>query len=366
MTRGSAPEDGRLVAWAHRVPDADALLVTNMWPGDPEKPVFGGFVERQVQSLLASGLRADVLYVRGHRSPLAYVVAARRLAAESVRGRRYAVVHALAGEALLSARFHVGAPVVATFRGSDVMGVPDAAGAVSRVWRVRRAAIAQVARLTQATITVSREMEAFLPASVRARNTVIPTGVDRNRFTPLPRDDARRMLGWPPGERVVLFAADPRRIEKGFPLARDVIDRVREELPDARLHVAAQDVPPDAMPAVMSAADCLLLTSTAEGSPNVVKEALACNLPVVSTDVGDVRHLLDGVRPSYVCTADVEHLARAVVACVGEHRRSNGRDASPMLSEAEVARRLMAVYTTVTHGRIPRPAAAPERTAADR
>jgi glycosyltransferase involved in cell wall biosynthesis len=94
----------------------------------------------------------------------------------------------------------------------------------------------------------------------------------------------------------------------------------------------------------MSAADCLLLTSSVEGSPNVVKEALACDLPVVSTDVGDVAELLAGVAPSAVCPPDASLLARALLECVDPPRRSNGREVSAALDEEEIASRLLAVY----------------------
>ena len=110
-----------------------------------------------------------------------------------------------------------------------------------------------------------------------------------------------------------------------------------------RLHVAGA-VPPDEMPFVMNAADCLLLTSSVEGSPNVVKEALMCDLPVVSTPAGDVEWLLEGVAPSAVCPPDPAALGRAVAACIESGGRSNGREATAGLSAGEVARRLLEVY----------------------
>jgi glycosyltransferase involved in cell wall biosynthesis len=340
----------RLVAWPHRAPRARVLLVTNMWPGDPDRPVYGVFIKRQVDSLIRSGLACDVLYVRGHRSPAAYALAALRLALANLRPRRYDVVHALCGEALPVARAYVRAPLVVTFIGSDLHGKPDPAGGMAWSWRLRRALLRNAARLTAATITVSAGLERRLPRSVRARNSIISTGVDMDRFAPAPADAARRVLGWELGERTVLFAADPARPEKRYALAEAAVSRAARLLPDVRLRVAAQDVPPERMPVLMNAADCLLLTSSSEGSPNVVKEALACNLPVVATDVGDVRQLLDGVQPSFVCDDSPEALGDGVVACVGERRRSDGRDAPSALSEADVAAHVLALYDRVGAG----------------
>jgi teichuronic acid biosynthesis glycosyltransferase TuaC len=340
-----------LVARVHRDPEATALLVTNMWPGDPELPVYGIFVRRQVESLIRGGLRCDVLYVRGHRSPFAYPLAALLLLAWNLRRPRYTLVHALAGEALLAARGYVRAPVVVTFRGSDLLGKPGASGAMPLSWRFRRRFLSQLARLTSATVTVSRQLEDMLPAAIRPRNTVLPTGIDQERFRPGDREAARSELGWPMDERSVLFAADPQRLEKGYELASAVVARARERRPSIRMRMAAEDVPHELMPTLMTAADCLLLTSANEGSPNAVKEALACNLPVVATDVGDVRDLLDGVAPSYVCTHAVAELSEALVACVEPPRRSNGRARSSALSEELVAARLLQLYQAVKRRR---------------
>ncbi len=94
----------------------------------------------------------------------------------------------------------------------------------------------------------------------------------------------------------------------------------------------------------MSAADCLLLTSSIEGSPNVVKEALACDLPVVSTDVGDARELLARAEPSWLCPDDPDRLSRALVECLGDKRRSNGREVSAQFGLEAIAERVLAVY----------------------
>jgi glycosyltransferase involved in cell wall biosynthesis len=105
------------------------------------------------------------------------------------------------------------------------------------------------------------------------------------------------------------------------------------------------------VPIWMNAADLLLLTSLAEGSPNVVKEALACNLPVVATDVGDVREVLDGVERCRVLPIDasVEGFATALVEVLaGAPARCNGRDRTPHLSTEVIGQRLLAIYGAVS------------------
>jgi glycosyltransferase involved in cell wall biosynthesis len=96
----------------------------------------------------------------------------------------------------------------------------------------------------------------------------------------------------------------------------------------------------------MNAADVLLVTSRWEGSPNAVKEALACNLPVVATDVGDVRERLAGVSPSYVCQSDAD-LVTSLVDVLSDPRPSNGRTAANEVSLSRMGDRLQHVYETV-------------------
>ena len=98
---------------------------------------------------------------------------------------------------------------------------------------------------------------------------------------------------------------------------------------------------------MMSAADALLVTSRAEGSPNVVKEAMASELPVVSTPVGDVAERLGGVAGCHVRPAEPDLLAEAVVAALRNGRSPQARRAVASLSTEAVARRVLAVYERV-------------------
>jgi glycosyltransferase involved in cell wall biosynthesis len=217
------------------------------------------------------------------------------------------------------------------------------------------------------TITKSAEMQTVLPRRVQCRNFVLPNGVDTSLFRPLERAEARRRLGWDDSMRVALFAADPDVPRKRHWLAQAAVEHARTAVPELSLFVAC-GVAPDHVPLLMNAADCLLLTSSVEGSPNVVKEALMCNLPIVATPAGDVRELLAGVSPSFVCDASEEHLADAIVQCVKPPRRSNGRERSRHLDADVIADRLLSLYKTVApelrlDDPAPVTAAAPETTA---
>jgi glycosyltransferase involved in cell wall biosynthesis len=338
-----------LLTWERRDHRADVLVVTSGWPNE-DNDTYCVFIKRQTESLVARGLRCDVLFIRGYRSPLAYPLGAARLLCWSLAGRRrYRLVHAHSGEAALAAAFYRRAPLLVSYLGDDLLGTPDAATRISRASRVRRFVVRRHSRVASRTITKSREMEAALPPAVRERNKVLPNGVDTSVFRPEDRLAAREELGWDSNARVVLFAADPAVARKRFWLATAAVEHARAELPTIQLEVARR-VRPDRMPLLMNAADCLLLTSSIEGSPNVVKEALMCNLPVVATPAGDVDELLEGVAPSSVCEPSEAALSAALIECLQNPRRSNGREIAARLDARVIAGSLLNLYSELAPG----------------
>lgn len=335
-----------LITLEREEPNARVLVVTTAWP-DADDPVYGIPVKRQVDQLIAHGVTCDVLYVRGYRSPLAYPLAALRLGISTLtKPRSYRLVHAHGGEAAVVASLYRRAPLLVTYLGSDLLGTPRADGSMDLQWRIRRSIVRRHARLAARTITESSEMESVLPAAVRMRNTVIPKGIDTRVFSELDRRESRRELGWPEDARIALFAADPSVPLKRFWLAQAAVELARAELPDVSLR-AAGGIDPDRMPVLMSAADCLLHTSASEGSPNVVKEALMCNLPVVATPAGDIEELIADVTPSFLCQASAGALAQALVACLLEPRRSDGRMRATRLDQAAVTESILRIYDEI-------------------
>jgi glycosyltransferase involved in cell wall biosynthesis len=307
--------------------------------------VYGIFIKRQVDSVRAAGIRCDVLYQRGYASRLAYPSAALRLLVSTIRWRnRYRLIHVHAGETALAARCHLGTPMLVSYCGDDVLGDPDESGRVPPRKRLRAAAGRTHSRLFPAVITKSNEMADRLPKRTRRRTTVLPNGVNTNVFRPLDRAEARERVGWSDDERVALFAATrPESPRKRRGLAEAACREAADKIGPVHLHVTG-DCSPDDMPVLLNAADCLLLTSSIEGSPNVVKEAVMCNLPVVTTPTGDVEEILAAVEPSWICEPTPAALGDALTVCLRSRTRSNGRAVAGWLDERRIAERLIALY----------------------
>jgi glycosyltransferase involved in cell wall biosynthesis len=324
------------------------LMVTNMWPHE-RNSVYGIFVKRQIEAIQALGLQCDVLFIEGYRTRWEYARAALHMFCLNWSSSRPRLVHSHGGETAVSVCWYRRGHVVLSYCGDDVLGTPRADGSLIPSSRVRRSVLRQMARLMSATVTKSEEMAMTLPLVARRRNVVVPNGVDRSAFRPRPQDEARRQLGWSRDERIALFAADPAVPRKRYWLADAACAAARRRIGNLRLIVASR-TSPEEMPYRMAAADCLLLTSSIEGSPNVVKEAVTCGLPVVCTDIGDVRQVLRGVEPSWICPPDPDQLAAGLVECLTRQRRSNGWARARWLDQRETGRQLIELYRKLVPG----------------
>jgi len=251
---------------------------------------YGAFVMQQVEQLRRLKHEVDVLHFRGYRSKLEYFKAAIQVR-QRTRSTKYDVVHAHYGLAGMAAVFRFNTPLVITLHGSDVL-LGGAQRLISRL----------ACRFADASVAVSKQIAA------RASGEVIPCGVDLSVFQPKGRAEARKRLGLPLDKKYVLFPFSPSRTVKRFDLATDAVNRLVAGGLNVELLTVSQ-VPNGEMPWYYSAADAMILCSDSEGSPTSVKEALACNLPVVSADVGDVREIGQGIDGFQICAPTAEALA---------------------------------------------------------
>lgn len=301
---------------------------------------------RQIASVRALGVTALVLEVRGPPK-LKYLQVLPRV---QKLARNADLIHAHYGFCGWLARAQREKPVVVSFMGDDVLGTPDERGRTSLLSRGVVQADRWLAREVDAVIVKSEEMAR---AVAPARAFVLPNGVDLQAFYPLPQARARALLGLAVGKRYVLFPGCPDEPRKGFALARAATERARGRISEPLELLPLWGVPPEQVPLYMNACDAMLMTSFLEGSPNVVKEALACNLPVVSVPVGDVPELLAGVLRSALTERDAGALAAALVETLAAGGRSDGRAAlvARGLDLESVARRLLDIYRGALAGR---------------
>ena len=331
-------------------PTLRVLVVTNMFP-TPTLPSTGTFVAAQVQSLRASGLEIEVLHLpRGESGRHVYRGLARR-ARTLVASFRPDLVHAMYGGVMADTltRTVRERPVVVSFCGTDVLAGPAGGGLLERVaLRYGVAASHRAARRADGIIVKSRNLLEALPSDVsRSKAWIVPNGIDLERFRPLDRQECRRQLGWDAEQRHVLFPASPARPEKRFALAEAGVSMLEDDGLGATLH-SLDGVRHDDVPIWLNAADVVLLTSAYEGSPNAVKEALACDVAIVSVDVGDVAERLRGIEGCHVADATPEGVAQKLRLALGRRGPIAGRASVANLALERVAERVREIYEVVT------------------
>jgi len=163
----------------------------------------------------------------------------------------------------------------------------------------------------------------------------------------MPREEARHALGLASDRRLVLFAAIVRP-EKRLDIVQGAVELLRRTDPQVEL-VLATDQPHERMPLYMNASDVLALASDSEGSPVVIKEAMACNLPIVSVDVGDVAQVIGSTEGCYLCERDPADMASKLRLVLGRGQRTTGRQDIQHLSLDKTVEDVLQVYAGLTH-----------------
>jgi glycosyltransferase involved in cell wall biosynthesis len=307
------------------------LVVTNFEPDD-SAPQRGRWVRDQIDEVRQRGIDVDVFSFPPGRSE--YVPATRRLRS-LLRRERFDLVHAHYGLPGWCAKLAGAAPLIVTFHGTDVRhGV---VGPLSRrlAWRVDL--VAAVSR----ALFAPEDGRPGLPAV--PGSAVLPCGPDLGRFDPIPRSRARRLLDLDPGGRYLFFPANPARPEKRHDLAAELAASCGAEL------LSCGSIEPERMPLWLNAANAVVVTSDYEGFGMTAVEALACEVPVLSTPVGIAPYALGGVEG---CLCAPFELARWSAAARRHLEAADPRVAgaarAASLSAGRMAERAIEAYRDVT------------------
>ncbi len=312
------------------------LVVTNMWPS-AARPASGAFVRDQVEALQElDGLDVEVFAFPHGGGWRSYARAARALR-HGHADQRFDIVHSHYGLTGWSA-LAVPQPRarVVTYHGTDLHD--RTAGPLSRA----------LARLVDAPAVVSsglaRTPRAGLGGAGSTRLVaVLPCGVNLDRFRPLDRAEARRRLGLDPSRPYLLFPANPARAEKRGDRAR----RLAAAVPGAEL-ITLGATPPEEVPLLVNAADAVLVTSDRESFGLAALEALACNVPVLSTDVGVAPTALAGVAGALCAPFDEGRWVAELESCLASGRRIHGRARAALFGRERMAERVRELYRDLT------------------
>jgi len=309
------------------------LIVTNFLP-DAGAPQRGRWVRDQIDELERCGVETVRFEFPPGRGE--YLPATRRLR-RLLRRERFDLVHAHYGLVGWCARLAGARPLLVSFHGTDVRHW--LVGPLSRrlVWRVDLVAAVSRALFDRED---SRPGLPLVPGSA-----VLPCGPELSRFEPRSRTEARRELGLDPDGRYLLFPANPARPEKRHDRAAELAAACGAEL------LTGGAIEPGRMPLWVNAANAVLVTSDYEGFGLAAIEALACDVPVLSTPVGIAPYALGGVRGTLCAPFELERwraAAAPLLDCADPRIEGSARAAS--LSSRRMAERTLEAYRAVLAG----------------
>jgi teichuronic acid biosynthesis glycosyltransferase TuaC len=307
------------------------LAVINTYPS-AEKPGDGPQIRDQIEALTARGVEVDLIYIDRYRGKKrSYARAAWRIFLLSFQSKRYDLIHAYYGHCGLLARLQFRYPVIVTFLGSDLLSRRD--GRIGKV----------AARLVDGIIVQSEEMKRV---AERDDAYIIPFGVNPEFFTSYPMEEVRSELGLQLDEKLVLFPWNPARPVKRFDLVQKAIRIVQQRYERVHL-VTVFDRPHETVAKYMSACNVMVLASNHEGSPMALREAMACNLPIVSVDVGDVRQIIENTEGCYLCKREPSDIAEKLGLAMERGGRTCGARVVRQTDAAWGADQVMLAYNRV-------------------
>lgn len=287
------------------------------------------FIFDQVNSVesLNNGISFKTFFIK-HKGIKGYINALPKLKQE-IKKSAPDLVHAHGGTVALLCNLQRKVPVVSTFHGTDINN------------KYIRWLSAMATLMSGKSIFVSHKLHQRALVKKKS-DVVIPCGIHLTTFKPVEQTKARQALSLPAHEPYILFCSRFDNLVKNFTLAREalklipaikvmeVVNRTREEVN-----------------LLINGASLVLLTSFSEGSPNIIKEAMACNCPIVSVDVGDVKEVLGNTDGCYITSYDPVDVAEKIKMALAFGRRTTGRERMGHLESSIIARKVIEAYNSV-------------------
>jgi teichuronic acid biosynthesis glycosyltransferase TuaC len=285
------------------------------------------FIYDQVQELKRQNVSVDLFFLqgRGIKSYLKGVFKLRTF----LKTHYYDLVHAHYGYSGLVAGIVSKYPVVVTYHGTDITE------------RISNAISFFSILLADWNIFVSRNLMEKLIRKPRSRFSIIPCGVDLEIFYPKEKYYAMMELNWHGNRKKVLFSSSFKNPIKNVDLAKKSLDMFERK--DIEF-IEIKDKTRKEVALMLNACDVLLLTSYSEGSPQIIKEAMACNCPIVATDVGDIQEVVGNAKNCFLTDFDPREIFSKISLVFSKQERSNGKSFVEEFSNKRISSKIIRIY----------------------
>lgn len=297
------------------------------------------FVTEQGEAIRALGNDVEYFLVRGN-----YVKAVGALKAK-IREFKPDIVHAHYGLSAITAELQGLVPVVTTFHNGETHRWW--VNMLSSLFSLRAKHVIYVAQHIRDMVYFKAE-----------HYSIIPCGVPMDQCVVIDKAEARRQLGWDADKKYILFGGAFANLRKNYPLLKEAVDRIGGDIEIIEMRGLSRK---DCV-LRMNACDVFALPTKNEGSPQALKEAMACNCPIVATDVADIKHLLGGLPGHYVLPNkkgnaawwkgdehSAEELAELLRQALAFNGRTKGRDRIVELGYTNelVAKKIVKIYEDI-------------------
>lgn len=282
------------------------------------------FIYDQMNHLVKMGIEVDLFIIKG--KGISGYLSNLKLLKEQLKSGGHDLVHAFYGTSGLLAVLQRKVPVIISFLGSDINNF-------------RERLLSRVAMTLSAhNIFVAKHLAR---KALAVRNfTILPFGVDLDMFHPMDKQECLKAMELDPSKRYALFASSPDNPVKNFKLAHDIL----EELGNVEVLCLLKNIPREKITMLLNASDFLIMTSFNEGSPQVIKEAMACNTPIASTPVGDVKEILKDIKGCTLIGYNSSEAAKVIFQRIPPGFKTHGRERIRQFDICLITGKLIGIY----------------------
>jgi glycosyltransferase involved in cell wall biosynthesis len=310
-----------------------------------DRPYFQPFIKSQLDSLSKQGIEIELLDIKGNESLLNYLKAIKRIK-DIISKKRIDLIHAHYGLCAIPIILSkVKIPTLLSLMGSDLLGSADKEGNLTFRGKIDRYISKYALKRVDYIIVKSQEMKNHIRKNDNV--IVIPNGINFNTFKPENQEIVRKRMKIHRDDFVALFLGSPEEHRKNYLLANQAIKVYHEQYKHQIKLINPFGIKQEKVVDFMNSSDVLIMTSFWEGSPNVIKEAMACNLPIISVDVGDVKEIISNTFNCYLVEYSAGEIAKHLNYIFENRQRSNGRTRIEHLRDDIVASRIIDLYNEV-------------------